>query len=195
MKAKKVFLGIALAAFILSIVLIAMKAYYVVVALIVGTLIIAYREFWSLLRWKKLPPFDERVRDNVNKSVRNGFVFFAAASAILMLCFSIDLRYVIEPDAVHVMSCLFLTGGLVYLLSYLYYDRAEPGLGERDSKMLKIFLLIAGMALATFIVSVILHNAVSALLGVEEAVFFVIAVIHRPTGACGRSYRQLGDIH
>ena len=69
---------------------------------------------------------------------------------------------------------------MVYLLSYLYYDRAEPGLGERDSKMLKIFLLIAGMALATFIVSVILHNAVSALLGVEEAVFFVIAVIIAP---------------
>ncbi len=46
--------------------------------------------------------------------------------------------------------------------------------------MLKKFLLITGISFGVFIVSVVLHNALSALFGVEEAFFFVIAVFIAP---------------
>jgi hypothetical protein len=125
-----------------------MEAYYVAVALIVGTLIMRYREIWSLMRKKKLPPVDERVCENTGKAIRNGFLFFAAATACLMLPFSVILTR--GPDTVHVLSGLFLSAGLVYLLSYLFYDRAEPKMAERRLRMLKIFLLIAGDIIGDF---------------------------------------------
>jgi len=119
-KTQKIFLIVLIIALILAALLISMKAYYVVVALVAGTLIIGHREFWSLLRKKKLPPLDERIKDNINKSVRNGFIFFAAASAFLMLPFSTIL--VKNPDVVHVLGGLLLSGGAVYFLSYLIFS-------------------------------------------------------------------------
>jgi hypothetical protein len=141
-----------------------------------------------LIRRKKLPPIDERVRENSTKSIRNGFIFFAVATAFLMLPFSV--RLIEAPDTVHVLAGIFLSGGIVYLLSYLFYDRVEPRLGERGLRMLKTFLLVAGISLAAFIVSVFLHNAIYALFillfgddfwdrtGVtDEPVFFFIALL------------------
>jgi len=135
-----------------------------------------------------MPPIDERVRENTSKSVRNGFIFFAIATAFLMLPFSV--RLIETPDTVHVLGGLFLSGGAVYLLSYLFYDRIEPGLGEKGLKMLKIFLLVAGISFGTFIISVFLHNAIYGLfivwfgedfwdrIGVgDEPVFFFISLL------------------
>ena len=48
--------------------------------------------------------------------------------------------------------------------------------------MLKKFLVLAGISLAVFILSFFLHNGISVLLGVEEPVFFTIAVILAPLG-------------
>jgi len=151
-----------------------------VVALIVGTLIIGHRELWCLVRGRKLPVLDERVRVNASKAVRNGFVFFAVACACLMLFFSVNRSA--DPQIVHVLGGLFLSAGMVYLFSYLFYDRVEPGLSERRSKMLKMFLLVAGISLGAFIISAVLHNALSGLFGVEEPVFFCIAVFVAPLG-------------
>lgn len=74
MKTKRAFIAVSVIALIVTIILISLKAYYVAVALIVGTLIIGYREIWSLIRRRKLPPIDERVKENTGKSVRNGFI-------------------------------------------------------------------------------------------------------------------------
>jgi hypothetical protein len=178
MKLKKLLLVVFITALVMTIVLISLKAYYVAVALIVGTLIMWHREFWSLVKRGRMPLMDERVRENTGKAVRNGFIFFAAATAFLMLPFSVMLTE--EPDTVHVLGGLFLAAGLVYLLSYLFYDRAEPKMEERRLRMLKIFLVIAGISVGTFIISVFLHNALSGLLGVEEPVFFCIAVFIAP---------------
>lgn len=178
MKTKRLFLVVLIVALVMTIVLIFLEQYYVAVALIVGTLIMRYRELWSLLKRRKLPPVDERVRENTNKAIRNGFIFFAVATAFLMLPFSIILTE--GPETVHVLGGLFLSAGLVYLLSYLFYDRAEPEMEERRLRMLKTFLLIAGIALGAFIISVFLHNALSGLFGVEEPVFFCIAVFVAP---------------
>jgi amino acid transporter len=180
MKTKRVFSAVSIAALLLVIILIALKVYYVLIALVVGTLLLGHREFWALIRRRKLPPIDERIRENFSKSVRNGFIFFAIASAFLMLVFSIDLTYITDADPVHIMSGLFLAGGLVYLLSYLFYDQAEPKLYERELKRLKTFLLVAGISVGAFIISVFLHNALSALFKIEEPVFFTIAVMVCP---------------
>jgi hypothetical protein len=178
MRTKRLFLAVAVAALVVFIILISLQAYYVAAALIVGTLIMRYRELWSLIKKREMPPVDERVRENINKAIRNGFIFFAVATAVLMLPFSAILTE--EPETVHVLGGLFLSAGLAYLLSYLFYDRIEPKVEERRLRMLKTFLIIAGTALGTFIVSVFLHNALSSLFGVEEPVFFCIAVFVAP---------------
>jgi len=178
MKMKRVLLIVAITALILTIALISIRAYYVAVALFIGTMLMGHRELWSLLRKRKLPPIDERLRENTTKAVRNGFIFFAVATAFLMLPFSVKL--IEAPDTVHVLGGLFLAAGAVYLVSYLFYDRVGPNLDERRFKMLRIFLLVAGISLGVFIISVFLHNALSGLLGVEESVFFVIAVFVSP---------------
>ena len=46
--------------------------------------------------------------------------------------------------------------------------------------MLKRFLLTMGIAAGTFVVSVTAHNAISAWFGIEEPVFFIIAVFLCP---------------
>jgi len=177
-KRKRAFLAVSITALIVTIILISLRAYYVVIALIAGTLIICNRELWSLIKREKLTAIDERVRENVGKSVRNGFIFFAIASAFLMLFFSINQT--VSPDIVHVLGGLILSAGMVYLLSYFFYDRAEPRLDERGLKMLKAFLLVAGISLGAFIISTVLHNAISGLFGIEEPVFFCIAVFVTP---------------
>ena len=177
-KTQRIFLIVLIAALIVAALLISMEAYYVVVTLIAGILIIGHREFWSLLKRRVLPPLDERVRENTNKSVRNGFIFFAAALAFLMLPFSTIL--VKNPSVVQVLGGLLISGGMVYLLSYLFYDRVAPGLDVKGSAMLRIFLTVAGISFGTFIISVFLHNAISGLFDIEEPVFFVIAVFVSP---------------
>jgi hypothetical protein len=160
------------------VVLIAAEQYYVAVALVVGLVILRHREIWSLLRKRKLPPVDERVREITGKAVRNGFIYFAAATALLILPFT---EFITENvQTVHVLAGLFLSAGLVYLLSYLYYDRAEPKMDERLLKLMKTFLLISGLSIGAFIVSVFFHSALGALFGIEEPVFFIIAVIISP---------------
>ena len=178
MKTKRLLWLVLIVALIITIALIALEQYYVAVALIMGTLIMRHREIWSLIRTRKLPPVDERVRENTGKAIRNGFIYFAAATAFLMLPFSVILTA--GPDTIHVLTGLFLSAGLVYLLSYLFYDRVEPKIAERRLKVLKTFLLIAGISVGAFIISVFLHNALSGLFGVEEPVFFCIAVFIAP---------------
>ena len=54
---------------------------------------------------------------------------------------------------------------------------------------LKKFLLMMGISAGVFIVSILLHNAIYGLFGIEEAVFFCIAVFLCPVaflvGAAG----------
>ena len=188
MKTQRALIAVAITTLIVTIILIWLRAYYVVIALIVGALLIGHREFWSLIRRRKLPPIDERVRENTNKSIRNGFIFLVIALAFLMLPFSV--RIIETPNIVHVLGGLFLSGGAVYLFSYLFYDRVKPKLDEGRLKMLKIFLLVAGISLGVFIISVFLHNVIYGLCILwfgedfwgrngagDEPVFFIIALL------------------
>jgi len=161
MKTKRVFLAVFITALIVTIVLISLKAYYVAIALIVGALLISHREVWPLLKKRKLPLIDERVQENMTKAVRNGFIFLVITLPFLMLYFSVLLIKI--PNTVHLLGGLFISTGMVYMLSYLFYNRVEPKLDDRGLKILKIFLLIAGISLGAFITSVFLHNAIYSL--------------------------------
>ena len=59
----------------------------------------------------------------------------------------------------------------------LFHDQVEPKIAERRFKMLKAFLLVAGISFAVFIVGTILHGVLGALLEIEEElVSFFIAL-------------------
>ena len=193
MKTKRALIAIAIVTLIIFIVLISIKAYYVTIALIAGALIFGHRELWSLITKRKLQPFDERVKTNIDKSIRNGFLFFVLMIAFIMLPFGTGIFG--HPDVTYILGGLLLSGGLVYLLSYLFYDRVEPRLNKKWLKLFRIFLIVVGVSVATFIISVFLHNALYALFITwfgedfwsrinmpDEPVFFIIAVIIAPLG-------------
>jgi len=50
----------------------------------------------------------------------------------------------------------------------------------KQIKLLRTFLWLVGISIGIFIICVFLHNMLSGLLGVEEPVFFIIAVILSP---------------
>jgi len=59
----------------------------------------------------------------------------------------------------------------------IFHDQMEPKLAERRYKMLKAFLLAAGISLAVGIVGGVLHNVLYGLSEVEEPVSFYIALV------------------
>ncbi len=59
----------------------------------------------------------------------------------------------------------------------IFHDHVEPKIAERRYKMLKAFLLVAGISLPVAIVGVVMHNVLYALNEVEEHVFFTIALV------------------
>lgn len=176
--AKKLLWAVLITALVVTVILIALEQYYVAVALLLGVVIMQHRELWCLVSRRRMPPADERVKENTGRAIRNGFIYFAAATAFLMLPFGDIMPD--EFDTAHVSGALFLSTGLVYMLSYLYYDRVEPEMAEKRLNLMKKFLLLIGMSLATFIISVFMHNALSGLFDVEEPVFFIIAIIIAP---------------
>lgn len=180
MKARKWVWGVFITALVVTVILISLESLYVAVALVLGVVIILHRELWALLRKQKLPPADERVRENVTKAIRNSFIFFAVATALMMLPFGLDLLG--KPGTLDVLSVLFLSVGLVYMLSYTYYDRAEPKMSAKLQGLLRVFLLTAGLSLGAAVISIFIHNVVGRLLAVEEPVFFIIGVIVAPLG-------------
>lgn len=178
MKLKRALLAIPIAALAIIIILISLKAYYVAITLLAGILLILHREIWSLVKSRKFPPIDERTKENINKSVRNGFVFLVIALVFAMLFLSTNQT--ISLDIVHIIGSLLLSGGAVYLLSYIFYEQSEPKLNEKAIKLLRAFMMTSIISLGVIIISIIIHNALSALFGIEEPVFFTIAVILSP---------------
>ena len=176
--AKKLLLTVLILTLVATIFLIAVEQYYVAVALFLGIIIMRHREIWSLITTRRMPPVDERVKENTGKAIRNGFVYFAIITAVLMMPFGEIVTDRVETP--YVLAGLFLSTGLVYMLSYLFYDRAEPEISQQHRKLLKLFTILAALSLPTFIIGAIMHNALSALLNVEEPVFFIIAVIVAP---------------
>lgn len=176
--AKKLLWIVLIFTLVITVLLIAVEQYYVAAALFLGIIIMRHREIWSLLTTRRMPPVDERVKENTSRAIRNGFVYFAIATALLMMPFGEIVTD--RLDTPHVLGALFLSTGLVYMLSYLFYDRSGLEMNPGQRKLFKSFLILAALSLPTFIIGVFIHNLLSAIFDIEEPVFFVIAVIVAP---------------
>lgn len=175
MRTRKILTGVFITALVVAIAFIAMRSYYVGIAIIVGMLLIGYREIWSLITTRRLPPLDERIRENTDKSVRNGFVFLMLVLGYLMMPFSVRL---VDGDNISlVLGGLLMSGGLVYCLSYIFYDRVAPKFSLRRFKILKGFLFTIAISIALYILGGLLHNVVFAIFEIEEPVFFTVAIL------------------
>ncbi len=161
MKNKKTFWVFSVTALIITIIFIALKFYSLAAVIIIGAIIAGHREIWSLIRYRKMPPHDERVNANINKSIRNGFLAFIIISLITLLFYvteefaRIDLEYY--------LVALILLVELVYVISYLFYDKIEANLGKRDIKALKIFAVFEVASLVFFILTILFPSMIGLL--------------------------------
>ncbi len=160
MKTKKAFLSLFITAIVMIIIFFLLEVYYAVGAIVIGVLIIGHRELWSLIRKRKLPPIDERVKENINKSIRNSFIFFGAASFLTMLFYIADKYEPIQPRMEYFLGGLLLSVGIVYTLSYLFYDRVEANLDRKGLKIIRIFSLLAGISLIVFTINAFFVNTI-----------------------------------
>ena len=160
MKTRKVFWGLIFTAIAMIIIFVLLEVYYAAVAIAIGMLIVGHREWWSLITRRKLPPADERVKENVNKSIRNSFIFFGAVALLTMLFYITDGYGAIQPDMEYFLGGLLLSVGIVYVLSYIFYDRVEANLNARGLKVIKVFSLMAGISLIVFILNAFFVNTI-----------------------------------
>jgi hypothetical protein len=151
---------------------------YVVMALGLGFLLLGHRELWSLIRYHRLPVIDERVRTNLTNAFRLTGSFFFVASVVLILLLHFDVFENVPVGLI--ISGLLVIVGLVYVISYHYYDRVCPSLGKRTTHWLKICLITAGLSLSTVALAIVLHNAISAWFGFEDAFFFILGLLVAP---------------
>ena len=151
---------------------------YVVLALVLGFLLLGHVELWSVVRYRRLPVIDERVRDNLTSAIRLTGGFFFIASIILILLLRFDV-FENTPTGL-IISGQLVVVGIVYLVGYHYYDRVLPNLGERATRWLKICLITAGLSLSTIALAIVLHNLVSTWFGFEDAFFFILGLLVAP---------------
>ena len=151
---------------------------YMVIALALGFLLLGHRELWSLVRYRRLPVIDERVRNNLTSAMRltGGFFFIASISTILAMRFN---AFEDTPTGLIISGQLVIVG-IVYLVGYHYYDRVRPNLEEKALRWLKVCLITAGLSLSTIALAIVLHNLVSAWFGVEDAFFFILGLLVAP---------------
>ncbi len=158
--------------------LLSIENVYLPIAIISGILLLGHREFWSLLKYQRMPVVDERVRNNLTCAMQFTGVFFFITSIILILL----LRFNVfrgTPTGLIISGQLVIVG-IVYLVGYNYYDRVRPNLGERAMHWLKICLITAGLSLSTIASAIVLHNLVSFWFGFEDAFFFILGLLVAP---------------
>ncbi len=101
------------------------------------------------------------------------YVGLVIATAILGPPVFVTLEIVVAPIAVWI----YLVWMVRKKKTNIFHDQMEPKLAERRYKVLKVFLLVAGISFTVGIVGVILHNVLFALLEKEEPVSFGIGLV------------------
>lgn len=150
----------------------------VVAALFLSLLLLWYRELWSLIRYRRLPVIDERVRENLTGAARITGAFFFIASLVIVLLLRFNVFKNISTLVV--VSGLLVTVSLVYPIAYLYYDRVLPNLDGRALRWLRIFLFSAGLSLSTIAFCIAAHSLMAFLFHIEEAFFFILGLLVAP---------------
>jgi hypothetical protein len=178
MKTRLIMIAYAVISLLVLMILLSRENVYVVLALIVGFLLLGHRELWSLIRYRRLPIIDERVKNNLTSAMRLTGVFFFIASIVLILMMRFNV-FQYTPTALIIGGQLVIVG-IVYVVAYHYYDRVCPSLGERAMRWLRICLITAGLSLSTIALAIALHNLVSAWFGFEDAFFFILGLLVAP---------------
>ncbi len=178
MKARYVLIAYAVISILVLLLLLSRENIYVVGGLVLGAVLLGHREIWSLIRHRRMPVIDERVRDNLTRALRLTGAFFFIGTVVLLLAMRFDV-FEDTPAALIISGQLVLVG-FVYTIGYHYYDRVRPALGTRAMRWLRICFSTAGVCLGTIALGIVLHNFVSMWLGTEEGVFFILAVIVAP---------------
>ncbi len=118
----------------------------------------------------------------MNKKLLIGIIIVIVVFVIAAAILGVILRNPLY--LVNLLTTWIPLGVWIYLVwmvrkkkTNLFHDQVEPKLAERRLKMLKAFLLVAGISFAVAIVGVILHNALYGLAEIEEPVSFVIALV------------------
>jgi len=94
---------------------------------------------------------------------------------------------IIISIAAAIVMPMLITGILIAVWIYLvwmvrkkktnlFHDQMEPKLAKRRLKMLKAFLLAAGISMAVGVAGVIAHNALYGLSEIEEPISFFIGI-------------------
>jgi len=175
---KRLLIIIAFFGVLVALLLIAVKAYPVLIACAVGALVFWHRELWSLSRRRRLPVIDERVSGNLNRAMRNGLLFFGITALVLMLLLSLGMVDGVAP--LTMVGIWFIAVMAVYLASYFYFEHAAPNLKSTETRLVSRGLVMMGIALAVAVISLLLHNAIYAVFDIEDAVFFILCVIVAP---------------
>jgi uncharacterized membrane protein len=178
MKTRWILIAYAIISMLGLMMLLSRENVYMVIALVVGFLLLGHRELWSLIRCRRLPVIDERVRNNLTSAMRltGGFFFIASIVLILLLRFNVFRS---TPMGLIISGQLAIVG-IVYLVGYHYYDRVRPNLEEKAMRWLKVCLITAGLSLSTIALAIVLHNLVSAWFGFEDAFFFILGLLIAP---------------
>lgn len=160
MKTKTSLITFSITALLMIIILIILEAYLVAGALVVGLLVLSHRKLWSLIMKRELPPIDERVRENTSKSIRNSFLFFCMVAVLTMTFYFADKYEPIQPGLEYFLGGLLLSVGVVYVVSYLFYDRVEVNLDRKRSKKFMVFSWVSGISLIVFIINAFFVNTI-----------------------------------
>jgi hypothetical protein len=114
----------------------------------------------------------------MNKRLLIGIIVVIVVSVGLVIA-----GVIIRPAFITLGVGVALFGVWIYMVwtfrknrTSLFHDRMGPESAERRLRLLRIFLLVAGISLAVGIVGVIVHNVIYAVSDVEEAVFFSIGL-------------------
>ena len=114
---------------------------------------------------------------------------------VVIVALAIAAAVLQKPVLAMIIPAGVLVGGWIYFVvmvwkkkAKIFHDQMEPELAEKRYKVLKVFLVISGIALAVGIIGVIVYNAIYAVTETEEvvsfffgfiglAVFFITAII------------------
>ena len=173
MKNKKTFWVFSVTSLIIAIIFIALKFYSLAAVIVIGAIIAGHREIWSLIRYRKMPPNDERVKENINKSIRNSFLFFIVISLVTILLYITDEP--VQPMIEYFLSGLLFSVSVVYVISYLFYDRIEANSRNKQLRLFRVFLLIAAISLLLFVIDAFFINRIISF-NVHRALLYISAL-------------------
>jgi heme/copper-type cytochrome/quinol oxidase subunit 4 len=86
----------------------------------------------------------------MSKALRNSFIFFGMVIIFTIFTYATVPQDLLRPDLEIYLAALLAFAGILYMLSYLYYDRIEANLSSKESGFLKVTLPAGGISFLVF---------------------------------------------